>query len=275
MESHLGPLLNAVLVRDWKTVRVVRDWLEGREADEGLVLLPVDPGPRRRVDGTASGLAGRVGLKGPGETWARFLLGDVEISADSQLVARHRNGRSWSVLLRRGDVGRVQRTLDEIDRFAEETGGRYITLEQLDAHLDRLFASAKAMAFATVPERGQVKTAIFETLKANGMRDGVHVRLMVTRGVKSTPYQDPRATISPHDESGGCAPKPRKERAASRRIAEAARKVVSPKAKVAFHAVATRTKTSEPCARSSPTAAVTAEINRSRAYLATCLKKSA
>ncbi len=79
VESHLGPLLNAVLVRDW---------LEGREADEGVVLLPVDPGPRRQVDGAASGLAGRVGLKGPGETWARFLLGDVEISADSQLVAR-------------------------------------------------------------------------------------------------------------------------------------------------------------------------------------------
>ncbi len=33
------------------------------------------------------------------------------------------------------------------------------------------------------------------TLAANGMRDGVHVRLMVTRGMKSTPYQDPRVTV--------------------------------------------------------------------------------
>ena len=88
VESHLGPLLNAVLVRDWKAVRVVRDWLEGREAEEGIVLLPVDPGPRRSVDGASAGLAGRVALNGPGETWARFLLSDVEVSSDSQLVAR-------------------------------------------------------------------------------------------------------------------------------------------------------------------------------------------
>ena len=38
---------------------------------------------------------------------------------------------------------------------------------------------------------------IFTCLDANKMTDGVHVRLMVTRGVKATPYQDPRATISP------------------------------------------------------------------------------
>jgi branched-chain amino acid aminotransferase len=39
--------------------------------------------------------------------------------------------------------------------------------------------------------------AIYDTLEANGMTDGVHVRLMVTRGVKRTPYQDPRVTIGP------------------------------------------------------------------------------
>jgi len=39
--------------------------------------------------------------------------------------------------------------------------------------------------------------AVYETLRANDMVDGVHVRLMVTRGVKSTPYQDPRVTVGP------------------------------------------------------------------------------
>ena len=63
---------------------------------------------------------------------------------------------------------------------------------QLDAHLDRLFASAKAMDFAGVPTREQVKQAIFEILKANGMRDETHIRLTLTRGEKVTSGMDPR-----------------------------------------------------------------------------------
>lgn len=69
----------------------------------------------------------------------------------------------------------------------------------LDAHLDRLFASARAMAFAQVPSREEVKTALFETLKANGMRDGAHVRLTLTRGEKITSGMDPRL-----NQSGPC-----------------------------------------------------------------------
>jgi branched-chain amino acid aminotransferase group I len=63
---------------------------------------------------------------------------------------------------------------------------------KLDEHLDRLFDSAKAMAFAHIPTREEVKNAIFDTLKANGMRDGVHVRLTLTRGMKTTSNMDPR-----------------------------------------------------------------------------------
>jgi branched-chain amino acid aminotransferase group I len=68
-------------------------------------------------------------------------------------------------------------------------GGRVFAL---DAHLDRLFASAHAMAFAAVPTREAVKAAIFETLRANGMRDGAHIRLTLTRGEKVTSGMDPR-----------------------------------------------------------------------------------
>ncbi|MCC6165869.1 MAG: branched-chain-amino-acid transaminase [Caldilineaceae bacterium] len=67
---------------------------------------------------------------------------------------------------------------------------------QLDAHLDRLFDSAKAMAFAQVPARAEVKQAIFDTLKANNMRDGVHIRLTLTRGTKVTSGMDPRLNRS-------------------------------------------------------------------------------
>ena len=62
----------------------------------------------------------------------------------------------------------------------------------LDAHLDRLIDSAHAMAFANIPTRDAVKKAIFETLAANGMRDGVHIRLTLSRGKKVTSSMDAR-----------------------------------------------------------------------------------
>jgi len=67
---------------------------------------------------------------------------------------------------------------------------------RLDAHLDRLFHSAKAMAFAEVPERSEIKRQIRRTLEANGMKDGVHIRLTLGRGVKLTSGMDPRLNQS-------------------------------------------------------------------------------
>lgn len=62
---------------------------------------------------------------------------------------------------------------------------------QLDAHLDRLFASAHALAFTDVPSRDEVKEAIFKTLEANGMRDEAHMRLTLTRGPKVSSGMSP------------------------------------------------------------------------------------
>jgi branched-chain amino acid aminotransferase len=67
----------------------------------------------------------------------------------------------------------------------------------LERHLDRLFEGAKAIMLDVGRTRGELTEAIYATLEANDMVDGVHVRLMVTRGVKRTPYQDPRVTIGP------------------------------------------------------------------------------
>lgn len=61
-----------------------------------------------------------------------------------------------------------------------------------DRHLDRLLASAKALRFDGVPTREEVRSAVFETLEANGMRDGVHVRLTLSRGPKVTSGMSPR-----------------------------------------------------------------------------------
>lgn len=67
----------------------------------------------------------------------------------------------------------------------------------LDQHLERLYEGARAirMDIGLTPEA--LSRRLFDCLAANGMRDGVHIRLMVTRGIKRTPYQDPRVTIGP------------------------------------------------------------------------------
>ena len=67
----------------------------------------------------------------------------------------------------------------------------------LEAHLDRLFEGAKALMLDIGMSRDALTAAIYDTIRGNDMTDGVHIRLMVTRGVKSTPYQDPRATVGP------------------------------------------------------------------------------
>src|ERR1700734_3896429 len=63
---------------------------------------------------------------------------------------------------------------------------------RLDEHLARLHDSAKALAFAQIPPAGEITEEIRRTLAANGMRDGVHIRLTLTRGVKITSGMDPR-----------------------------------------------------------------------------------
>jgi branched-chain amino acid aminotransferase len=67
----------------------------------------------------------------------------------------------------------------------------------LDRHLDRLFEGAKAIAMDVGLSRDELAGRLYDTLDANKMDEGVHVRLMVTRGVRSTPYQDPRVVVSP------------------------------------------------------------------------------
>jgi branched-chain amino acid aminotransferase len=67
----------------------------------------------------------------------------------------------------------------------------------LEAHLDRLYEGAKAIAMDIGLSREALTARLYETLDANGMDgDGVHIRLMVTRGLRSTPYQDPRVVVS-------------------------------------------------------------------------------
>ena len=69
------------------------------------------------------------------------------------------------------------------------------TLIHLDQHLDRLYHGAKAIAMDIDQTKQQMELAIRSTLEKNRMITDVHIRLIVSRGIKITPYQDPKVTI--------------------------------------------------------------------------------
>lgn len=65
----------------------------------------------------------------------------------------------------------------------------------IDRHLARLWEGAKAIDLDIGMSREALREAILETCRANGMESGVHIRLVVSRGMKSTPFQSPRANV--------------------------------------------------------------------------------
>ena len=67
----------------------------------------------------------------------------------------------------------------------------------LDAHLDRLYEGAKALDMDIGLSPEEMAARLQAVLDANAMETDVHLRLMVTRGIKSTPYQHPKVTITP------------------------------------------------------------------------------
>ncbi|MCZ6829161.1 MAG: aminotransferase class IV [Gammaproteobacteria bacterium] len=70
------------------------------------------------------------------------------------------------------------------------------TIPFLDQHLKRLWEGAKALDLDMGMTQQALKDRLYATLEANDMHEDVHIRMMVSRGVKSTPYQDPAVTIS-------------------------------------------------------------------------------
>jgi branched-chain amino acid aminotransferase len=66
----------------------------------------------------------------------------------------------------------------------------------LDRHLERLYDGAKALDMEMEVTPDQLGRRLYHVLEKNNMHEGVHIRLMVSRGIKATPYQDPRITIT-------------------------------------------------------------------------------
>ncbi len=80
----------------------------------------------------------------------------------------------------------------------------------LEPHLDRLFEAARAIVLETGLDRDELTRALYATIAANRLVNNAHLRLMITRGIRREPYQDPRLAIgqatvvivpaqSPHD----------------------------------------------------------------------------
>ena len=73
-------------------------------------------------------------------------------------------------------------------------GGKLAFIGQ---HMKRLYEGAKALDMDIGLSPDELVTRVYQTCEANGMNSDVHIRLMVSRGMKATPYQDPRVTITP------------------------------------------------------------------------------
>ena len=68
-------------------------------------------------------------------------------------------------------------------------------LVHLDEHLNRLYTGAEAIDMNIGISKEQLKRALETTIQKNGMDSDVHIRLIVSRGIKKTPYQSPKVTI--------------------------------------------------------------------------------
>ena len=66
----------------------------------------------------------------------------------------------------------------------------------LKEHIDRLFDDAKSISLKIKESKESLKRILKQTVKINKMKTDVHIRIIISRGIKSTPYQDPSFTIS-------------------------------------------------------------------------------
>lgn len=88
VESHLGPYLHGVVVSDWSAVQAVEAWLERRGGEEGVLVLPLDPGPLPGPAETGAPLLQYVDAKGAGAIWVKALLAGVAVPSDGGLKPR-------------------------------------------------------------------------------------------------------------------------------------------------------------------------------------------
>ncbi len=147
VEACLGAYLQGVVVDDFEAVRRVERWLEREEdSNEGVLLLPLEPGPRRGGGEADGGLLERVDVRGPGAPWVRALLAGVEVAGAEAIEPR---AGAWirpdgtgqdgwgAVRLGRPDASRglVERRT-ELRELRARIEGREARLEELRSRRD-------------------------------------------------------------------------------------------------------------------------------------------
>ena len=176
-ERVLGALVHAVLVQDLEVVREIQRWHTGAEPG-ALVLLPVEPGPVLRTNGTHP-LTDRLRAEGPAAVWVDAIVGGSEVLDGSGRVLRRPSGavllgaaasptgpirRRADLAQLTGDVARQEKLLGEATRTLAATR------EQLTALERETEASAERLTVAQEAER-----------LAAGVRDDAERRLAALR----------------------------------------------------------------------------------------------
>ncbi|MCG8468216.1 MAG: chromosome segregation protein SMC [Gemmatimonadetes bacterium] len=153
VESQLGPYLHGVVVSDWSAVQALQGWLERRDAADGVLALPLDPGPESRDPVASSSLLEHVETSGVGAPWVEALLSGVAAPEDAELARRGgpwvgsdgrrqdrwggvylgRPGAGDGVLSRRAELQAKRETVAELEAARAD----------MAAELSRLEASAR------------------------------------------------------------------------------------------------------------------------------------
>lgn len=177
VEAHLGSALHAVVVDDWEAVLRIRAWLAGQKESDGLLVLPLDPGPRST--GGSGGLLDRVQVRGAGAPWARALLGGVSARdggfdpADGAWVSADGSGQDAigvvrlgqpaggkGVLRRRAELAELEARRAELEAATEEArvaledgAARTAALSERASTTDRELEAASSRARAAAAAR--------------------------------------------------------------------------------------------------------------------------
>ncbi len=188
VESHVGPYLHGIVVEDWSVVEAVRTWLEKRGAEEGILVLPLDPGPPAVVESSAEALLlEHVEASGKGAVWVTALLSGVEAPDDGRLTRRThpwvdtagcRQDRWGAVYLGRpgagdGVLSRRAEYHARRDEAAELERGR----DELAASLARLEAEATEVRTRVETLESAVADAESERREAEADRASAEARL--------------------------------------------------------------------------------------------------
>lgn len=189
VESHLGPLLHGVVVENWDAVLRIREWLASRKDGEGLVLLPLDPGPRD-VGSMDGGLVDLIEARGAGAIWARALLAGVSSGAgdfapsDTAWVTPDGSGQDARGAVRLGQPSSgkgVLRRRTELVELEERRASLESELGDLRAARESLAAQAAGLTDRAAATEQQLEMAAKDARRQEALREAIAERLDRTR----------------------------------------------------------------------------------------------